>query len=144
MFHSRALNSKTNRIHEKYLRIIYNDKHYSFGELLKQNRSVSIHNRNLKVLAIGMFKVSNFISLIKFSKFFQISISNFNYPQLPKFTIPLLNSVYNCAENIFFLCPKIFELVPSELKKKKSLEAFKLNVKYWQPEYCPCRLCKFE
>ena len=37
MLHSRKINNKINRIHEKALRITYNDKSSSFGELLNKN-----------------------------------------------------------------------------------------------------------
>ena len=37
-----------NRIHERALRIIYNDKSSSYRELLTKNRSVTIHHRNIR------------------------------------------------------------------------------------------------
>ena len=43
MCHSRALNNKTNRLHEQCLRIIYNDKTSTFKELLEKDNSISIH-----------------------------------------------------------------------------------------------------
>ena len=52
MFHSRGLNNKINRIHERALRITYNDKSSSYGELLTKDRSVTIHHRNIRALAI--------------------------------------------------------------------------------------------
>ena len=45
MFHSRE--NKINRIHERTLRITYNDKSSSFGELLNKYNSVTIHHRNV-------------------------------------------------------------------------------------------------
>ena len=57
MCHSRTNNRKINRLHERCLRIIYNDKQSSFIKLLEKDNSVSIHQRNLQILAIEMFKV---------------------------------------------------------------------------------------
>ena len=54
MCHSRALNNKINRLHERCLRIIYNDKTSTFEELLEKNDSVYINYRNLQALAIEM------------------------------------------------------------------------------------------
>ena len=51
MFHSRKLNNKINSIHESALRITYNEKKSCFQELLRKDKSFSIHHRNLKVLA---------------------------------------------------------------------------------------------
>ena len=59
MFHSRCLNNKINRVHERCLRMIYNDKISSFEELLKKDNSVSIHHNNIHTLAIEMYEVAN-------------------------------------------------------------------------------------
>ena len=45
MFHSRSLNKKINQIHERTLRITYNDKS------LSKDNSAAIHHRNIKILA---------------------------------------------------------------------------------------------
>ena len=44
MFHSRCLNNKVNRLHERCLRMIYNDKISNFKELLNEDNSVSKHH----------------------------------------------------------------------------------------------------
>ena len=59
MYHSRALNNKINRLHERCLRLIYNDKQLTFEELLEKDDSASIHIRNLQTIAIEMYKVMN-------------------------------------------------------------------------------------
>ena len=56
MFHSRGKNNNMNRINERCLRIIYNDKKSTFYKLLEKDGSVSIHKRNLRSLACEMFK----------------------------------------------------------------------------------------
>ena len=54
MCHSRENN---NRLHERCLRIIYNDKRSPLNALLEKDGSASIHERNIKILATEMFKV---------------------------------------------------------------------------------------
>ena len=56
MRHSRTNNNKINMLHERCLRIIYNDKQSSFTELLNKDCSVSVHVKNIQKLAIEMFK----------------------------------------------------------------------------------------
>ena len=55
MCHSRENNNKINRLHERCLRIIYNDMQLSCNALLEKGSSVSIHERNIKILAGEMF-----------------------------------------------------------------------------------------
>ena len=47
MFHSRRLNNKIKSIHERALKITYQDHIFTFQELLNKGNSVSIHHRNL-------------------------------------------------------------------------------------------------
>ena len=57
MLHSRKLNKKINRLHERCLRIIYNDSSSTFERLLTKDNFVSIHDRNLQVITTDMFNV---------------------------------------------------------------------------------------
>ena len=49
MWHSRTSNSKINKLHEKILRLAYDDKQSTFEELLNKDKSVTIHLRNVHV-----------------------------------------------------------------------------------------------
>ena len=62
MSHNRTTNTKTNRLHERSLRIIYNDKQSSFKMLLQKDSFVSIHDRTVQSLATEMYKESNGLS----------------------------------------------------------------------------------
>ena len=57
MFHNRKLNNHINHIHEKALRIAYQDHNSTFNELLAKDGSFKIHDRNLQKLLIEIFKV---------------------------------------------------------------------------------------
>ena len=57
--HSRKHNNNINRLNERCLQVTYNDGLSSFEELLKRDNSVSMHNRNIQCLAIGLYKVFN-------------------------------------------------------------------------------------
>ena len=59
MFYSRALNNKINSVHERALRITYNDSKSTFKDLLNKDNSVSIYHKNLQILTIEMFKLKN-------------------------------------------------------------------------------------
>ena len=46
------------------------------------------------------------------------------------------------TDSLAYLAPKIWELVPNEMKNLVSLTAFKTAIKKWKTTNCPCRLCK--
>ena len=60
MCQSRAMNNKIDRLHERCFTIIYNGKTSAFADLLAKSGSVTIHIRNLQVLATEMFKVCKY------------------------------------------------------------------------------------
>ena len=62
MFHSRKLNNKINKLHERCLQIVYSDNTSSFEELLETDNSVSVHHRNIQVLATELYKLVNGLS----------------------------------------------------------------------------------
>ena len=65
----RGLNNKINNIHEGALRVIYQDKKFSFETLLKRDKFVSIHMKNHIYLAIEVVQVKNAILQKSLKKF---------------------------------------------------------------------------
>ena len=142
MCHSRENNRKINRLQERCLRSIYNDKPSSFNELLEKDGFVSIHEQNVQVLATEMYKISNGLSTPLMKDIFSINRNPYNLRQNSQFSRPRINTVYHGTESISNLGPKIWDLVPSNLKEISELDKFKKAIKQGKPEDCPCRLCK--
>ena len=142
MFHSRGLNNKINRIHERALRITYKDKSSTFKELLEKDNSVSIHHRNVQKLAIEIYKVLHGFSPPILNDIFVPVSHPYNFRRNDTLQRRRVNSVRHGTESISFLGPKIWDLVPSDIKLSQSLSIFKRKIKKWVPLQCPCRLCK--
>ena len=76
MFHGRIVNKKINNLYERALRIIFEEYNSHFEDLLKRNKSVTIHHRNIQSLAEELFKVKqNFSNLMLCNRFQTQSIS---------------------------------------------------------------------
>ena len=60
------------------MRIVYNDRKSTSGELLKKAKSVTMHSRNLQILATEMFKVRNGLAPEITNNVFQINPSVYN------------------------------------------------------------------
>ena len=56
MFNDRNIDKKINKIQERALRITYKDNTSQFKELLEKDNSVSIHQKNLQLLMIEVYK----------------------------------------------------------------------------------------
>ena len=50
--------------------------------------------------------------------------------------------MYHGTENISILGPKIWDLVPSNLKEMNELDKFEKGITKWKPDDCLCGLCK--
>ena len=48
MFHSRIMNNKINKLHERALRVVYNNNNLTFQELLDLDNAVTIHQKIYK------------------------------------------------------------------------------------------------
>ena len=57
MFCQRLSNTRINHLHERALRIAYDDNESTFQDLLKQDNSVSIHHKNIRLLGRELYKV---------------------------------------------------------------------------------------
>ena len=62
MFHRKKCNNRVDKIHQRALRIVYQDYVYSFTEPLEKDNSTTINNRNIQLLATELFKVKNELS----------------------------------------------------------------------------------
>ena len=52
------------------------------------------------------------------------------------------NSVSYDTETVSFLAPKIWDILPKDIKDSESLDIFKRKIEKWIPSECPCRICK--
>ena len=58
MFHGRQVNNKINHLHERALRMVYEDSSSSFDTLLEKVMLFSVHDKSIQQLALEMYKVT--------------------------------------------------------------------------------------
>ena len=135
-------NNKINRLPERCLRLLYNDKKSSFHDLLEKDGSVSIHYRNLRALATEMYRIYNGMAPEIVTEIFPLRPQGqYNLRSWSDFTLPIVRTVNYGIESIRYLGPKIWESIPANIKEVDTIERFKSGIKKWKPESCPCRLC---
>ena len=94
------------------------------------------------MLATEMFKVYRGMSPPIISELFRRRDISYNLRSNSNFAVPNVKSGFHGSGSITYLGPKIWDIVPLQLKELTSLNAFKKGIKKWQPNNCPCRLCK--
>ena len=142
MFHSRIINNKIKRIHERALRWVYSDHVSSFNELLKKDRSFSIQHRNIQSLVIKLYQFFHGFSPGNIKNVFRLNTNiPYNLKSLSKLYCRNSKTVKYGTETISYLAPKIWFLVPNAIKNNKSLDVSKSKIRRWEPD-CPYGLCK--
>ena len=108
MLRSRRNNNIMRNLHERCLRLIYNDKDSSYEELLTKDGSVSTHHRNIQALVIEFYKIKNGLLPELFAKIFaRETESHYDLRRCNDFTISSIRTGYHGSESISFLGPKI-------------------------------------
>ena len=124
MCHSRELNRKINKLHERTLRVVYKNNDLTFEELLNMDDSLTIHGRNLQKLATEMYKVKHNLCPKPFQELFTPAIRGNN-----DWVIHKVRTVNKGVETIRYRGPKTWELVSVEIIISKSLSSFKEKIK---------------
>jgi hypothetical protein len=143
MFCSREMNMKINHIHERALRLVYFDYKLSFEELLRKDKSISIHHRNIHNVATLMYMVKNNLSPPFIQDIFEYKGHGRITRMKDTFSRPNINKVYMGENSLRNFGPIVWNnILPQNLKECPSLLEFKNSIKSWIPNNCPCRLCK--
>ena len=66
----------------------------------------------------------------------------YNLRNKTHFATQPIRTVHYGDNSLRYLGPKLWELIPSDMKDTKSVEFFKNRIKNRMPDNCPCRLCK--
>ena len=143
MFCSCKMNNKMNHIHERALRLVYQDYTTSFDDLLKKDNSLRFHHRNIHQVAIEMFKVKHDLSPPFMKEIFTYISNDKGTRTGDTFARPNVDTVYKGEQSLRHFGPIVWNtMLPKRLKDCKSLDEFKNGIKSWLPENCPCKICK--
>ena len=115
---SRSVNSKINRLHERSLRIIYDDYNSKFEDFLTKDSSFTMHHQKIQILEMKMLKIHQ-----GFSQVFFLDLShNYNENNFyslrfqPDFQIPRINTTLKGTESVRYLEPVIWNNIRIDKK----------------------------
>ena len=143
MFQSRGINNKINRVQERALRILYCDEENSYEDLLKRDDGFTVHERNIQLLLTEMFKAKNNIEPHLLQDIFEAT--NYQGPTLRNskyFSKPKINTVKYGERSLQYLGTRLWDQLPRNIQESENIEKFKIFIKKWRPQKCPCEICK--
>ena len=143
MFHSRKMEHRTNSIHKRALKLVYQDSpDLTFQELLAKDKSVSVYQKNLQLLATEIFKSKTGISPELMNDIFHFVERPYNLRSDYTLERKRDHTVYHGSDSLSSLAPKLWDLLPNSTKHSASLKELKAKINTRAFERCPCRACK--
>ena len=142
MFHNRKSYNKINKIHERALRIIHMDSTSNFENLLIKSNSVSIHQRNLQLLLIEIYKTVNNLNPSFMAEVFVTNVVPYNLRGSTNLVLPKARTNLYGWNRYFQVCWSKSMAECAERNQRVPI------IGYFQKKYkaipldCSCKLCK--
>ena len=127
MFHSRRTNNKINKLHERALRIVYDDDVSAFNQLPAMNESVCIQHQNIQSLIIEIYKVLHDISVNSLKELFVKREDTISLRSKPELLISSVNSILK--DSLRHFGSVIWNSLPIEIKENYSISPFVAKIK---------------
>ena len=124
MFCFRQSNNLINKVHERALKLIYQDN-CNFQVLLEKQHDFSIHQRNLQVLMTEIYKIVNGIAPSIINSLFTFCLNQHNHRNFQELLTEKRNTVNYGLETVTYSASALWSKLPSEYKLAGSLTAFK-------------------
>ena len=141
MYCQRQSDNLINKIHERALRIAYNDYTSDFKALLETDCSVKIHQRNIQTLALESFKTKNDLNP-NFMENIISPVSHGCYTRNQNLAYPNPKTVSYGLDTFGYRANEIWNNLPSEIHSAKDLKTFKILLSANDANSCSCNLCK--
>ena len=113
-------------MHERALRLVYNDKSSSFRELLERDNSVTIHERNIQVLLTEIFKVKSGAAPQIMEEIFKFKDHSYRLRKNNSIERQIIKSRKYGSETVSNLEAKVWDIQLENIKKAESFQETKI------------------
>ena len=137
----RKCNNSINRIHERALRIAYNDYISDFKTLLRKDNSVTIHQKNIQALILEIYKTLNNLNPTFMQEIFCLKELNYS-TRKQNLVYPNPHTVSYGLESFGYQASKLWSKIPYQIQQSESVTSFKEAIIKHCENICNCRLCK--
>ena len=117
MFHSRKMEHRISSIHKRVLKLVYQDSpDLTFQEFLAKDKSVSVYQKNLQLLATEIFKFKTGVSPELMNDIFHFVERLYNLRSDYTLERKRDHTVDHSSESLSSLAPKLWNLLPNSIK----------------------------
>ena len=141
MFCQRKSNNLINRIHERALRIAYNDYTSNFESLLREDDSVTIHHRNIQSLSLEIYKTMHEFNPVFMKNIFSQGKHNYT-TRNEQLSYPNPRTVTYGLESFGYKATQIWRCIPQNIQNNRNINTFKKYTSDNCSKLCKCNICK--
>ena len=127
-FASKSNLVKLDKINERAIRMIYNDKTTTYDTLLMEKGHLDIFRICYKSLCIMMYKIWNGISPPYLNDMFNVRKSHYDMRDNKTYTLPTYKTKKHGYNSLSYLGPKVWNTLDKKLKNTSSPDTFKKKV----------------
>ena len=125
---------ESNTYKKELLEFVHNDNESTFEDLLKKDNSLSIHHKNSRLLGIELYKVKNNLPTHLMSEIFDLANIDYYLRSQTDFKQGPVNKVNYGLKSLRYLAPKIWNIIPLEIRNSSSPAELITNIKSWIPD----------
>ena len=141
MYCQRKSNNLINKIHERSLRIAYNDYFSDFNSLLEKDNSITIHQRNIQALTLEIYKTLNHLNPSFMKEIFHLKHQHFS-TRNQNLAYPNPRTVTYGLESFGYKANQLWSNIPKEIQQANDINTFKSKITEHCAHICSCNLCK--
>ena len=125
---------ESNTYKKELLEFVDNDNESTFEDLLKKDNSLSIYHKNIRLLGIELYKVKNNLPTHLMSEIFDLANIDCYLRSQTDFKQGPVNKVNYGLKSLRYLAPKIWNIIPLEIRNSSSPAKLITNIKSWIPD----------
>ena len=123
-----------NTYKKELIEFVDNDNESTFEDLLKKDNSLSIYHKNIRLLGIELYKVKNNLPTHLMSEIFDLANIDCYLRSQTDFKQGPVNKVNYGLKSLRYLAPKIWNIIPLEIRNSSSPAELITNIKSWIPD----------
>ena len=131
MFTNKKNMAKLDKVNERAVRLIYNDKTSDYDDLLCAGNLFDIYKHCAYILSIETFKIRHQLSPMYLCTMLEQSVSRYNLRDQSTYVTPRFKSKLYGYHSFRYLACKFWNLLDYNVKNTETLLEFKSKVKNW-------------
>ncbi len=132
---------KIEKVQERALRFLHNDKISSYDTLIAKSNTTTMHIRRIKSLACEVFKSLNDLNPSFMKDMFQVKEIPYDLRDDQILVQPTFKKISYGKNTFRYYGSHIWNSLPIEFKTSTSLDIFKEHLKSWDGPKCKCPMC---